>query len=137
MARKLDIEADDSAMPVATRIRGRLQAAGKRFHANDSIFACIEPGELAALQGEVEQQLRGVLKALVIDTESDHNTQDTARRVLASLVPDHRAGMGGRHAQRELGVDRIIQIRASGGVGDGAPADPGRGSDPTGRSADG
>jgi len=68
-------------LPIATRIRERLLAAGKRFHANDSIAAFIEPGELDALQGEVERKLTGVLEALVIDTESDHNTQDTARRV--------------------------------------------------------
>jgi GTP cyclohydrolase I len=68
-------------LPIATRIRERLLAAGKRFHANDSIAAYIEPGELDALQSEVERKLTGVLEALVIDTESDHNTQDTARRV--------------------------------------------------------
>jgi GTP cyclohydrolase I len=68
-------------LPVATRIRARLLAAGKRFHANDSIAAFIEPGEVDALLSEVEAKMREVLKALVIDTDSDHNTQDTARRV--------------------------------------------------------
>ena len=67
--------------PVADRIRQRLIDARKRFHANDSIAEFIEPGELDVLQGEVQARLQEVLHALVIDTDSDHNTQDTARRV--------------------------------------------------------
>ncbi len=69
------------AEPVSARIRSRLQKAGRRFHANDNIAAFLEPGELDALLLEVEGKLKGVLESLVIDTDSDHNTQDTARRV--------------------------------------------------------
>ena len=87
MARRLDNDGDEG-LPVATRIRERLLAAGKRFHANDAIFAYIEPGELDALQSEVEEKLKGVLQALVIDTDSDHNTQDTARRVAKMFVKE-------------------------------------------------
>lgn len=67
--------------PVSERIRARIQRAGQRFHANDNIAAFVEPGELEALLDEVEGKMKGVLESLVIDTESDHNTQDTARRV--------------------------------------------------------
>jgi GTP cyclohydrolase I len=70
-----------SATPISDRIRARLVAAKRRFHANDNISAFIEPGELDALQKEVEGKLQGVLDSLVIDTESDHNTHETARRV--------------------------------------------------------
>lgn len=63
------------------RIRDRLKRAGKRFHANDNISAFLEAGELDELLNEVEAKFREVLESLVIDTESDHNTQDTARRV--------------------------------------------------------
>ena len=66
---------------VSARIRSRLAAAGQRFHANDNIADFLEPGELDAMLGEVEAQMRGVLESLVIDVESDHNTQETARRV--------------------------------------------------------
>ena len=66
---------------VSARIRSRLAAAGKRFHANDNIADFLEPGELDAILEEVEAQMRGVLESLVIDVESDHNTQETARRV--------------------------------------------------------
>ncbi len=67
--------------PVSERIRARIQRAGQRFHANDNIAAFVEPGELEALLDEVEGKMKGVLESLVIDTDSDHNTQDTARRV--------------------------------------------------------
>jgi GTP cyclohydrolase I len=67
--------------PVSRRIRDRVRAAGERFHANDNISRFIEPQELPELMDEVEAKMRAVLESLVIDTESDHNTQDTARRV--------------------------------------------------------
>ena len=72
--------------PVADRIRERVIAARRRFHANDSIADFIEEGELDALQSEVAGKLKGVLEALVIDTDSDHNTQDTARRVAKMFI---------------------------------------------------
>jgi GTP cyclohydrolase I len=76
----------DGKTPVADRIRERLRAARRRFHANDSIADFIEPGELDALQSEVQAKLQGVLDALVIDTTNDHNTQDTARRVAKMFI---------------------------------------------------
>ena len=66
---------------VSARVRARLQKAKRRFHANDNIAEFIEPGELDALLAEVEAKFKGVLDSLVIDTEGDHNTEDTARRV--------------------------------------------------------
>ncbi|MFZ9511099.1 MAG: GTP cyclohydrolase I, partial [Burkholderiaceae bacterium] len=76
----------DEGTPVSVKIRERIQAARKRFHANDNIAEFIEPGELEALLDEVEVKMRGVLQSLVIDTESDHNTSDTARRVAKMYV---------------------------------------------------
>ena len=66
---------------MSVRIRERLQAAHHRFHANDNIAEFIEPGELHLLLDEVEQKMQGVLDAMVIDTEGDHNSRATARRV--------------------------------------------------------
>ena len=68
------------------RIRGRLKAAGRRFHANDNIAEFIAEGELDAIQAEVAEAMREVLHALVIDVDSDHNTADTARRVAKMFV---------------------------------------------------
>jgi len=71
----------DQGTPVSVKIRQRLLAARKRFHANDNIADFIEPGELDQLLDEVEEKMKGVLSSLVIDTEHDHNTDQTARRV--------------------------------------------------------
>ena len=71
----------DKGTPISVVIRNRLKESRKRFHANDNISAFIEPGELALLLDEVEAKMKGVLDSLVIDTQADHNTNDTARRV--------------------------------------------------------
>ena len=71
----------DRGVPVSRRIRERIRAARERFHANDNIARFIQPDELPKLLDEVEAKMQAVLESLVIDTESDHNTQDTARRV--------------------------------------------------------
>ena len=71
----------DEGTPVSVKIRERIAAARKRFNANDNIAEFIEPGELEQLLDEVEVKMQGVLDSLVIHTEGDHNTNDTARRV--------------------------------------------------------
>ncbi|MDO9165186.1 MAG: GTP cyclohydrolase I [Rhodoferax sp.] len=71
----------EEGTPVSVKIRERVLAARKRFHANDNIADFIQPGELELLLDEVEEKMKGVLGSLVIDTEHDHNTDDTARRV--------------------------------------------------------
>jgi GTP cyclohydrolase IA len=77
----LSPDGSDAGTPVSVKIRERIQAARKRFHSNDNIAAFIEPGELEKLLDEVEEKMQGVLDSMVIDTESDHNTSNTARRV--------------------------------------------------------
>ena len=74
-------DATDEGTPVSVKIRERLVLARRRFNANDNIADFIEPGELQSLLDEVEVKMQGVLDSLVIDTESDHNTANTARRV--------------------------------------------------------
>lgn len=68
-------------VPVSARIRERIRGAKRRFHANDNIAEFIQPGEMDELLDEVQSRMKDVLDSLVIDTDSDHNTQDTARRV--------------------------------------------------------
>ncbi len=80
--------AADDGVPVSQRIRERLVAAGRRFHANDNIAAHVRDGELDALKSEVEARVRELLRALVIDTDGDHNTQDTALRVARMYVDE-------------------------------------------------
>jgi GTP cyclohydrolase IA len=75
-------------VPMSVKIRERIVAARRRFNANDNIAEFIEPGELEKLLDEVELKMRGVLQSLVIDTERDHNTQDTARRVAKMYIQE-------------------------------------------------
>ena len=74
-------EEDLAKLPASQRIRYRLVGADCRYHANDNIAAHVLPGELDELKAEVQAHMQGVLQALVIDTDSDHNTNDTAKRV--------------------------------------------------------
>lgn len=69
-------------------IRERVVASGKRFYANDNISEFIQPEEFPLLIDEVADQFQGVLNTLVIDTDNDHNTQGTARRVAKMYVKE-------------------------------------------------
>jgi GTP cyclohydrolase I len=82
----------DEGTPVSVKIRERLQAAKRRFHSNDNIADFIRPGELEALFEEVTDKMKGVLDSMVIDTENDHNTGDTARRVAKMYLKEVFAG---------------------------------------------
>jgi GTP cyclohydrolase I len=74
-------DADDEGIPMSVKIRERITLARKRFNANDNIAEFIEPGDLEKLLDEVEAKMQGVLDSMVIDTDNDHNTNNTARRV--------------------------------------------------------
>ena len=71
----------EEGVPISVKIRQRISLAKKRFNANDNIAAFMEPGELEKLVDEVESKMKGVLESMVIDTATDHNTNNTARRV--------------------------------------------------------
>ncbi len=72
---------------VADRIRARLVEAKRRAHANDNIAEFIDgPAELDALEGEIAEKMEALLRAMVIDTEHDHNTRGTAQRVARMFV---------------------------------------------------
>jgi GTP cyclohydrolase IA len=85
----LILHAEDLArLPASERIRYRLIGADRRYHANDNISAFVQEGELEELKAEVQARMAEVLKALVIDTDSDHNTQDTAKRVAKMFIEE-------------------------------------------------
>ena len=88
ITRLLRSEDDLAELPASERIRYRLVGADCRFHANDNIAAFVRPGELEELKAEVRDKLQGVLRALVIDTDSDHNTNGTAERVARMFVDE-------------------------------------------------
>ena len=71
----------DEGRPMSVVIRERVAAAKKRYYANDNISDFIQHGDMEKLLDEVESKMKGVLDSMVIDTEHDHNTNNTARRV--------------------------------------------------------
>jgi GTP cyclohydrolase I len=81
-------EEDVHSLPASQRIRWRLVGANCRHHANDNIADHIRDGELEELKAEVATKMQEVLQALVIDTDSDHNTNDTARRVAKMFIDE-------------------------------------------------
>jgi GTP cyclohydrolase I len=87
-ARILRSEEELAQLPASERIRYRLVAANCRHHANDNIAAFMRDGEITELKAEVQAKLQEVLRALVIDTDNDHNTQDTAKRVAKMFVEE-------------------------------------------------
>ena len=66
---------------ISKKIEQRIIESGESYFANSNISEFIEEGELDLLQEEVAKKLQGVLESLVIDTDLDHNTKDTANRV--------------------------------------------------------
>jgi GTP cyclohydrolase I len=73
-------------------IRERILAAGDRFHCNDNIAEHVKEHELDLLVDEVAVKFQDVLTSLIIDTEHDHNTQDTARRVAKMFIQETFSG---------------------------------------------
>ena len=77
---------------VSDAIRQRIIIDNKRFHCNDNISGYIRDGELELLVDEVTEKFSDVLDSLVIDTDHDHNTQDTARRVAKMMIYETFSG---------------------------------------------
>lgn len=75
-------------------IKERINTAKARYNANDNISEFIKPGELELLQNEVQNELQRVLSSLIIDTEHDHNTKETAKRVAKMFLNET---FGGRY----------------------------------------
>ena len=83
---------DDAGLPLSVLIRRRIEAQKARFHANDNISQFIQPGELEGLVDEVAEKMQAVLESLVIDTQNDHNTKNTSRRVAKMYVQEVFSG---------------------------------------------
>lgn len=87
-----DSEDSFTATTASERIRLRLTEVAQPFRANDNISDFIEDGEIDELRLEVEDRMEEVLRALVVDTENDHNTVGTARRVAKMFLDEIFAG---------------------------------------------
>lgn len=68
-------------MSISETIRNRIIESGETFFANENISKFINDNELDELQEELAIKMQEVLKTLIIDTDNDHNTKETAQRV--------------------------------------------------------
>lgn len=73
-------------------IRNRIIASKAKFYANDNISEFIDPAEIELLIDEVTEKMESVLRALIVDTDSDHNTKNTARRWAKMMINESFAG---------------------------------------------
>jgi GTP cyclohydrolase I len=77
---------------ISDTIKHRLSATGIRYHASDNISSVLEPGDKEALINELTTKFEGVLDSLVIDRETDPNSQGTARRLAKMYVNELMSG---------------------------------------------
>ena len=96
-------------------ISSHLREIGVPFAANDNIADRLQPGDLDKIQKDVEEACHGLLRALVIDTPSDPNTKETAKRMAKMFV---REVFRGRYEQmpalkdfpNQKGLDEVYLV---------------------------
>jgi len=74
--------------PISQIIRERIESAGAPYFANDSIAEFISDAEREELKLEIEAKLKSLFESMLIDTENDHNTKETAHRVAKMYVDE-------------------------------------------------
>jgi GTP cyclohydrolase I len=79
-------------MKIKDKIQQRLKDNNVRYWANDNISKYIEPGEKQQLIDEAVPAFENVLQSLLIDTETDPNSKDTARRMAKMYINEIMSG---------------------------------------------
>jgi GTP cyclohydrolase I len=79
-------------MSISQTIRQRLKDTGTRFWAGDNISQHIHEGEHQQLIEELTGKFESVLDSLIIDRETDPNSQDTGRRLAKMYVNELMQG---------------------------------------------
>jgi GTP cyclohydrolase I len=69
-------------------IKLRIKEMGGTYFANDNISEFIDEYDKQELESEVEDRVQDLLEALVIDTQNDHNTKETAKRVAKMFMQE-------------------------------------------------
>ena len=77
---------------ISELIKERLEDAGIRYWANDNISAVLEEGDKEKLIEEAIPAFENVLQKLMIDTKTDPNSQDTARRMAKMYINEIMSG---------------------------------------------
>ena len=72
---------------IETIIRKRIAKDGGKFFCNDNISKYIQnESELYWIERDVEMKVEELLQCLIIDTENDHNTQETSKRMAKMFI---------------------------------------------------
>jgi GTP cyclohydrolase I len=79
-------------MKISQKIKERVLSAGARAWANDNISDYMEEGEKQLLIEDAMPAFENVLQSLVIDTETDPNSMDTARRMAKMYINEIMSG---------------------------------------------
>jgi len=79
-------------MKIKDKIQQRLEENKVRYWANDNIADYIEEGEKQQLIDEAVPAFENVLQKLLIDTKTDPNSQDTARRMAKMYINEIMSG---------------------------------------------
>ena len=82
---------------VSQVVRERLKKNNVRFYANDNISEHISEFELHEIQNELTYKFQDVLDTLIIDTENDPNSNETAKRLAKMYIHEL---MRGRYYKR-------------------------------------
>ena len=69
-------------------IKGKIKLANGSFFANDNISEYLNDYDLKEIESNVQAAIINLLDALIIDTENDHNTKETAKRVAKMYVQE-------------------------------------------------
>lgn len=70
----------------------RLQSEGVSFTANDTIHQYLTDEDRKQIQEDAEACIQQLLRCLIIDTDKDHNTNETAKRVAKMYVQELMSG---------------------------------------------
>ena len=79
-------------MKISENIKARLEQNGIRYWANDNISEYISEDEKQKLIDEAVPAFENVLQSLIIDTKTDPNSQDTARRMAKMYINEIMTG---------------------------------------------
>jgi len=79
-------------MSISDQIKQRIESSGDRFWAGDNISQHILEGEHQQLIDELTGKFESVLDSLIIDRETDPNSQDTGRRLAKMYVNELMQG---------------------------------------------
>ena len=79
-------------MTTRDKIKQRLEDNNVRHWANDNIADYIEEGEKQQLIDEAVPAFENMLQSLLIDTKTDPNSQDTARRMAKMYINEIMSG---------------------------------------------